>query len=86
MKKEYNKPTVEIMAIEGNDVICGDCAVKVGQNNSLKKKYDSIYGDGDGILTREEFDTLFAKEDDCLNKDNTYCKFQSIGDKVVAWS
>ena len=91
MKKEYNKPTVEIMEIEGNNVICGTCAeagrTTVVNNNRIKNiLIDYLDYDGDGELSREEFNKGFGEGDGCNPVIDLYCKFTSNSDKAIAWS
>ena len=91
MKKKYNKPTVDIMEIEGNDVICGTCSDK-GYLTAIDQQSLQFFFEYDGkkgISDAEKYDT-FAKTEDCNLKVNfgKYCKFASVDNKKqgIAWS
>ena len=91
MKKEYNKPTVEIMKIEGNDVICGSCADKGHQTAVNKPLLEQIFNvDRDPNISNDEKYNTFSQDETCkYHVDVTdYCKFQSVesGKPGIAWS
>ena len=93
MKKKYTKPAVEIMEINGNDIICGSCSSE--GKTPVKSLSPSKYGaleflldtNGDG-LTRDEFNQGFGETENCNPSIKAYCKFNSVGPNItqIAWS
>ena len=92
MKKKYNKPTVDIMEINGNDIICASCSaegkIPVATNQNYRNIFEEILDDNEDGLTRDEFNRGFGKVEDCSIHIDLYCKFTSQGSGItqIAWS
>lgn len=91
--KTYEKPRLMFLSLSGNDQLCGSCSDSGGNtiyDNEVIKNELLLAGDknGDGELSREEAAFLFglSPADGCANKVGMYCKFQSVGNMLVAWS
>ena len=92
MKRQYNKPTVDIMEIEGNDVICGSCSsegrrtfedLSSNEKKGVKRLLDA---NKDGNLSFDEFNQGFGSGENCRITIDIYCKFTSNGPNLLAWS
>lgn len=85
--KHYEKPTVEMYSLCGNETICGGCDEKLKENENLNILFGLDYGNLDGVLTEEEADMLFGMGDDCKGKIQVegYCKFTGAAQNI-SWS
>ena len=95
--KNYEKPRLMFLSLNGNDQLCGTCAennrATINDNKTYQDMilfaYPEVDENRDNILDREEFDKCFGTaEDECVNmeyKIDSYCKFTSTTN-LVAWS
>ena len=91
--KTYEKPRLMALSLSGNDQLCGSCSDK-GSTNLLYKDpsgglalgLDFLVGNDDGVLTKEEAARAFGPNEGCEIPVESYCKFTSSSDMLVAWS
>ena len=83
--KKYEKPTVEIFLLSGNETICGGCVNKLCDDETLNGEIAWLINDADGVLTKEEASSLFGPEDSCAVEINGYCKFTGTANSI-SWS
>ena len=93
--KNYEKPALMVLSLSGNEQLCGTCADKGGQLLShdpglagwLMQKFPITDKTGNGP-SRDDFAGVFGDVDtQCTGvKIDNYCKFQSTGEMLVAWS
>lgn len=83
--KHYEKPTVEIYLLSGNETICGGCTNKLRDNKNLNTLIGLDYGNLDGVLTKQEASMLFGVGEGCHTEVDGYCKFTGTA-QSVSWS
>ena len=85
--KYYEKPTVEMYSLNGNETICGGCQVKLKleENASIAETLDFLGGNADDVLTKAEVSMIFGSNEDCQNPVETYCKFNGTV-SGLSWS
>lgn len=74
--KTYEKPQLFALALSGNEMLCGGCDHKT-RDDPFLGWIDKEYGDGDGLLERSDFEIIFAGDEDCRVKLDSFCKFTS---------
>ena len=91
--KTYQKPVLVALSLNANDRLCGECndngasiLLYRDPTGNDAQYFDLLAGDGDGIITKGEFERLFSSTNDsCSFEAVGYCKFSSTG-LTVAWS
>lgn len=84
--KHYEKPTIEIYSLCGNEAICGGCTNKLNKNDgNLNTLLGLDYGNKDGVLTEDEANMLFGLDESCQTKIDGYCKFTGTAQNI-SWS
>ena len=78
--KAYEKPRLIALSLQGNERLCGDCATAgkltaADLQPSIIALFDTVYGNSDGVLSREEFAKIFATGEGCSIEYNSYCNF-----------
>ena len=90
--RTYEKPRLMALSLNGNDQLCGSCAAKGGQQlckdptGGMASALDFLVGNDDGTLTRAEAARAFGPDEGCEIPVESYCKFTSSSDMLVAWS
>ena len=94
--KNYEKPRLMFLSLNGNDRLCGDCANNGGKVLNEDPGTAQFIMDGLGIEdvapegpSKSDFENVFAKgEQGCTKYTHieAYCKFTSTADRMVAWS
>ena len=94
--KRYEKPCLTAISLSGNDQLCGTCqdmgGILIKDNLWIGEQilWATGAGDGDNIVEKSDFANVFGHEADCIGPGkvqvDTYCKFQSTGESIVAWS
>ena len=90
--KAYQKPTMLVLSISANDMLCSGCdGNKLRDDESLKgviiAAYPTLDADGSGALERSEGINLFASSPDNCGQSieySGYCKF--TGGQTIMWS
>lgn len=89
--KKYEKPTLTVLSLTGNEQLCGSCSddgASILLNNDksgMAEALSQLVGDYEGPLTRDELAGVFGTgETGCGHPVDMYCKF--TGALTVAWS
>lgn len=77
--KHYEKPTVEMYSLCGNETICGGCESKLMNNSNLKQlitmDFPETDSNGDKNLSKDEVLAMFGTGESCKIEIEGYCKF-----------
>lgn len=89
--KQYTKPTMMVLSLSANDMLCSGCVVKLMNDDFGQILLGSFDVNDDGRLTWEDFSpNLFgAGEAQCSDTDpllEAYCKFTSNNGATAIWS
>ena len=89
--KQYTKPTMMVLSLSANDMLCSGCVVKLMNDDFGQILLGSFDVNDDGRLTWGDFSpNLFgAGEVQCSDTDpllEAYCKFTSNNGATAIWS
>lgn len=81
--KAYQKPTMLVLSISANDMLCGNCTLPTRNNMDWLLVLDGIQNirvkdtNNDGAISEDETNLFASGEKGCEYEYEGYCKFTS---------